>query len=214
MQFATFWACVRLVSQTISTLPLGLYLRRDDGANSAGNHPLYALIHDMPNADQTAAEFWEGALAFMCVWGNAFAEKVFNDNGRLIALILLRPHLMSMHRDLNGALHYRYSEGSAREFTEEQIFHIRGFGFGGDLGLSPVSYARQTRGAAMAADEAAARTFAKMRPGGFFTYEAPDGKPKTLTPEQRAQAKSVLVDPYTGSENAAKVDILEAVSLA
>ena len=84
MQLATFWACVRLISQTISTLPLGLYLRRADGGrDSAGEHPLYGLIHDMPNADQTAAEFWEGALAFLCVWGNAYAEKVFNDSAAL-----------------------------------------------------------------------------------------------------------------------------------
>lgn len=206
MQLAAFWACVRLISQTIATLPLGVFVRLDDGGRkTAAGDPLYVLLHDMPNADQTAAEFWEGAVARLCVWGNAFAEKHFAGD-RLIGLTLLRPDLMAVHRDLNGALHYRYSDPDGlREFDEGSIFHIRGFGFGGDVGLSPVSYARQTLGAAMAADEAAARTYANgMRPGGFFTYD------KTLTPDQRDQARKSLVEPYSGAENAAKIGILEA----
>src|SRR4051812_43617731 len=52
LQLDTVWACVRLVSQTISTLPLEMYKR---GASVNGNfkasepaldHPLYRLLHD------------------------------------------------------------------------------------------------------------------------------------------------------------------------
>ena len=207
MGVAAFWACVRKISQTIGTLPLGLYERRDDGGRDArADHPLYRLLHDQPNADQTAVEFWEGVTACLCVWGNAFAEKV-TANGRVIALHLLRPDLMSVDRDRNGMLTYRYSDphGHRRDFTEDEIFHVRGFGFGDVLGLSPIAYGRQTLSTAMAATEAAARTFRNgMRPGGFFTYD------KTLTDPQREQARKVLIEPYQGSENAAKIGILEA----
>src|SRR4051794_38219522 len=189
MQVATFWACVRLIAQTISTLPLGLYLRRDDGGREPASGPLYAILHDQPNADQTAAEFWEGVLAYVCVWGNAYAEKHFS-GGQLIGLTLLRADLMAVYRDKFGALRFRYSDGGGmREFTDEEVFHVRGFGFGGDLGLSPVACARQTLGAAMADDEAAARTFANgMRPSGFFL------SPTQLTQEQREQARRTLTE--------------------
>ena len=211
MQIATFWACVRLIAQTIATLPLGLYERQADGGRTAATgHPLYSLLHDAPNADQTAVEFWEALTAHILVWGNAFAE-IARSGERIVALNLLRPDLISVHRTEAGDLHYRFSDtNGVREYAEGDIFHVRGFGFGGDLGLSPVAQARQTLGAAIATDEAAARTFANgMRPGGFFTYQAPDGKPATLTPEQREQARAKLIEPYTGSVNAGRIGILE-----
>lgn len=212
---AAYWACVRKISQTIGTVPIGLFERLPDGGRRArGDHSLYAILHDQPNADQTATEFWEGVAACLCVWGNAFAEKVISEsNGRLIALILLRPDLMVVDRDDNGALIYRYSDarGFRREYGEAEVFHVRGFGFGDVIGLSPIAYGRQTLSTAMAADEAAARTFSNgMRPGGFFLYEGAEGKAKTLTPEQREQARKNLIEPYQGAENAAKIGILEA----
>jgi HK97 family phage portal protein len=57
----------------------------------------------------------------------------------------------------------------------------------------------------MAADEAAARTFANgMRPGGFFTFD------NTLTGEQREQVRAALIEPYQGAENAGRIGVLEA----
>lgn len=208
MGVAAFWACVRKYSSTIGTLPIGLFERLEDGGRrSRGDHPLYRLLHDQPNADQTAVEFWEGVAACLCVWGNAYSEKHYS-GGVPIALTLLRPDLMSVERDRNGDLVYRYSDPrGSRDYDEAEIFHVRGFGFGDTVGLSPLAYGRQTLGTAMAGDEAAARTFSNgMRPGGFFTYNGP----KPLTPDQRAQAHKALIEPYQGAENAGKIGILEA----
>src|SRR4051794_36783444 len=71
MQLAAFWSCVRLNSETISTLPLGIFQRERDGSKSpADGHTLYGVLHDSPNADQTAAEFWEGQVISLCLHGN------------------------------------------------------------------------------------------------------------------------------------------------
>lgn len=210
MQIATFWACVRLIAQTIATLPLGLYQRRADGGrDAASGHPLYAILHDSPNGDQTAVEFWEAITAHLLVWGNAFVEIV-RSGERIIALNILRPDLMTVYRTDTGDLRYRLADGKGvREFAEGEMFHIRGFGFGGDLGLSPVSQARQTLGAAIATDEAAARMFGNgMRPGGILTYEGAN----LMTPAHREQAKAALIEPFTGSENAGKTLLLEGAA--
>jgi HK97 family phage portal protein len=144
------------------------------------------------------------------VWGNAFAEKHLDGTGNLIALTLLRPDLVSVDRDRNGGLVYRYSDPRGiRDWGEDEVFHVKGFGFGDVLGLSPLTYGRQTLATAMAANEAAGRTFANgMRPGGFFNYEGP----QLLTAEQREQAKKVLIEPFHGAENAGKIGILEAAA--
>lgn len=211
MQVATFWASVRLISQTIATLPLALYQRRPDGGrDTASGNPLHSLLHDQPNADQTSVEFWEALVAHVLIWGNAYVELGRGVGGGVVAMTLLRPDLMEVYRDRNRNLRYRYSEPQGiADFAAEDIMHVRGFGLGGDLGLSTVAYARQTLGTAMATDEASARTFSNgMRPGGVLTYKGE----KLLTPEQRTQAKASLIEPFTGTENAGKTLLLEGAA--
>ena len=68
-------ACVRLLSQTIATLPIGLYRRLGDGSRKAmPDHPLYEILHNQPNADMTAVDFWQVMVAMMLLRGNGFAE--------------------------------------------------------------------------------------------------------------------------------------------
>lgn len=59
IQLSAVWACVRLVSETVSTLPLRLYERRADGSRQAAvDHPVYRVLCVSPNAEMTPARFW------------------------------------------------------------------------------------------------------------------------------------------------------------
>jgi HK97 family phage portal protein len=213
MQISAFWSCVRLISETIGTLPIGVYQKQSDGSTKElDDHPLYKLVHDQPNADHTAAEFWEGVAAWVCLCGNSFAVKAFQGSGssrRLIALTLLNSMYMDPRRQSDGSLLYRYTQqpgGKITDYPEDQIFHIRGFGIGGDLGMSPISYGRQTLGANRAAEQAAARTFANgMRPSGWLMWKGRGN----LTEAQRTKAKENIINPMSGAENAGKTGILE-----
>lgn len=199
MQLSAFWACVRLISQTIATLPCGVYSRGKDGEKQLlTDHPLYALLHDSPNADQTAVEFWEGRCLGLCTGGNGFAEKVFRGGGQISSLLRM-PADTWVKRKADGSLAYSfYERGKQEELPEDKVFHIKGFG-DGDVGLSPVSYGRQTLGLAIATDRAAGQTFGKgMKAKGFFTM--PVGV--KLDPEQRAQTKQSLVEPFMGPDGA------------
>lgn len=208
MENATFWACVRMTAQTIGTLPLFLY-RKDgkDGRDVATDHPLYPLLHDQPNAEQTATEFVEGMVVCLCLWGNAYVEKVYS-GPRIVAMNLLRPDLMEVSRDRQtDEIVYRYSDPrGATEFTPGQVMHVRGFGMGGDEGLSVLSFARQSLGAAMVTDETAARTFANgLRPSGWLVY-----KNGNLSKDNRDALRESLQTRLSGPENAGKVGILES----
>ena len=205
LQLATVWACVRLLSETVATLPIGVYERLPNGGRrSASDHPLYEVLHDSPNADFTAAEFWEGVVVCLCLWGNFYAEHA-RSTRRLTALTMLRPDRMSVERDDNGALIYRYrDEDATRVYQQNEIFHVRGFGAGLDVGLSPISYARQSLASAMATDESAAKLFANgLQTSGVLTTDA------ALKPEQRTQLEAVMAK-YIGSPNAQKMMILES----
>lgn len=210
MQLSTWWSCVRLISETVATLPIGVFSRLPDGSKLAQpKHYLYPLLHDSPNADQTAAEFWEGQIASLCIFGNGYSEKEMSGK-QVVALTPLPadPEAMSVTRDRFGALQYRYNDRNGKQVTlpEEKVFHIRGFGVGGDVGMSPVSYARQTLSIADAIGEAAGKNFKMgMRSSGFF-----EGPPGTkFTPAQRDEFKKNFIDPYLGLEATAKVGLLE-----
>lgn len=205
LRLATVWACVRLLAESIGTLPLGLYTKGSDGSRrEAPDHALYTLLHDSPNADQSAVEFWESCVACLALWGNFYANKV-RLGARIVALELMRPDMVTVYRDRFGARRYRWVRvGGTTDLGEDEVFHVRGFGVGLDVGLSPIGYARATLGAAMAADRSAANAFQNaVRPSGLLVA------PGKLTPEQRQQLRETVLEPLTGPNNTARAGLLE-----
>jgi len=206
LQLSTVWSCVRLLSETVGTLPFMLYATAADGSRDlAVDDPLYALIHDQPNADCTAVEFWEGVVLSLCLPGNAYARKE-RAGRRIVALTPLRADLMTVRRNSSGAREYRYADPKGyRVYGEDDIFHVRGFGGPGDTGLSPIAFARQSLGTAMAADELAGSMFANgVRQSGVMTID------QVLKPEQRQQVRDNIIAPLAGSGAAGGVMVLEA----
>ncbi len=198
LQIATVWACIRLIAETISTLPMLVYRQSPDGGRKVDkDHPLYELLHDSPHFDFTAVEFWEGIAASLCVAGNAYAEKLYmsprsasNLYPRIIALQPLQADCVEVFRTASGARRYRLHGKRTREIAEEDMFHVRGFGNGGDEGLSPISYARHTLNAVRATSAAGAKLYSSnMRHQGVLKMS------NGLTPDQRVQAKENILDP-------------------
>ena len=58
LALSAVWACANLISGTISSLPFQVYRARRDGYREAYTaHPLYRVLHETPNYDQTAVDF-------------------------------------------------------------------------------------------------------------------------------------------------------------
>lgn len=198
MRLATAWACVRLVSGTISSLPLVVYQKGSQGREAAITHPLYRLLHSRPNADQTALNFWQFMSGAIELQGNAFAEIDRASDGRIIALKTpFAPDQVEVKRNRVGGLQYVVREGSSeRTIQQDQMLHIRGFGGNPMGGLSTLAFGRQTFGMAQALEIAAASTFRNgVRASGVLSTE------KTLTPDQRKLVEQVLVEKHQGSVN-------------
>lgn len=207
LQVATVWACIRLISETISTLPLIVYQRNSDGGRDvARDHWLYSLLHDAPNANMTAVEFWEAVVAHLCLWGNSYWLKTYSGK-RIVSLELLRPDRMEVKLAADGFLVYAYSDPrhGFKEYREDEIAHLKGFGVNGLIGLSPIAYARNSLSSAMAADEASGRVFANgMRAGGALQVK------EVLKPEQRTAIRESLAEQLAGTANSGKLMVLEA----
>lgn len=208
LKLSTVWACVRLISETIATLPLLMYERTGEARNLARDHPLFYLLHDSPNADMTAVEFWEAVVSQLCLWGNSYCLKSTGSGGKLVSLDPLNPALMTVRRTLDGAVTYIYADPRGeKEYTENDIWHIKGFGTDGLVGQSPIGMGwRSIRGAG-AAETAASDMFSNnMRPAAVLTVK------EWLKPDQRDQLKEKYMKGVFGNAQTGQLQIIEGAT--
>lgn len=200
------WACIARSAQAMASLPLDIFQKTSAGRQRLDND-LAELVSMSPNADQTPVEFWEGMFSWMMTTGNAYAE-IFWVGTRASALTPIpSTHVTPIRNPRSNILHYEVSDpvdGKKRVVEAANMFHLRGWGFGGDEGMSPIRWGTQSLGAAMAADEASGKMFgAGMQASGVLKTN------QALKPEQRGQLQQIM-EGYSGSTRAGKIMILEA----
>ena len=205
MRISAVWACVRVIAETIGSLPLGVYRRNRDGRELDRNHALYYLLHNSPNPDMTAFEFWELAAKCLCLSGNFYAQIFTNQRGDVTELRPLSPSSMRVFRDPEtGVLVYQHN---SQMFTSSDILHIPGLGYDGErdlTGYSPVSYMAQALGMTQDAEGYGANFFKNnATPPAYMTV------PQALSNEARGNLQSWLMDNYGGVRNAGKIGVLE-----
>ena len=186
LQNDTVWACVKLISEAVSTLPLGFYERKADGGRvSASEHPLYELLHNQPNARMSAVNYWQAVSASLLLWGNAYTE-IIRSGSRIISLEFINPSQIRPKRGADGMLDYEHTAGPVtRLIKARDMMHIKSFGLDGEIGLSAIQYARNAIGSANAADQASDETFRDAsRASGLVTMDA------VLNKEQREQVRN------------------------
>ena len=206
MTISAVWACIARSAQAMASLPLDLFRKTENGRQAQAG-ALSDLISLSPNEDQTPVEFWEGMFSWMLTTGNAYAE-IFWINGRAASLTPIpSTHVTPIRNKVNNQLSYEVVEvGSSRRrvVQRQDMFHLRGWGFGGDEGLSPIRWGTQSLGAAMAADEASSKMFgAGMQASGVLKSN------QRITSDQRPQLQA-LMESYSGSTKAGKIMVLEA----
>ena len=94
LQVSAVWACVRLISETIGSLPLFIYEETNGEKNRARNHYLYSILHDQPNPAMTAIEVRETLQSHLVLWGNAYSQIIYDARGRVTEIWPLRPDHM------------------------------------------------------------------------------------------------------------------------
>lgn len=210
LRLTAVWACVRLISETIATLPLGLYRKKADGSReSMDSHDLTWLLKTSPNGRMTAVQFWEGVVASMLLRGNAFIYIDRRDTSRsgsnVISLDFIPPWQVEIETKANGDLQYRVSpdNGFAYLIQADDMLHIPAFSLNGKIGLTPISYATNLIGSAISAEDVASNTFRNgLHQTVAFSVD------RTMNPEQRAEFRQ-YIQAVSGAINAGKSPVLE-----
>ena len=210
MQMTAVYSCVRILSETLASLPLHIYESSETNSRKATKHPLYKLLHDEPNPEMTSFIFRETLMTHLLLWGNAYAQIIRNGKGEVLALYPLMPDRMRVDRNEYGQLYYEYmlsdSDANAKEsgvvrLSTQDILHIPGLGFDGLVGYSPIAMAKNAIGMAIATEEYGAAFFANgATPSGILTHPGVIKNPEAM---RESWSKGF------GGRNSHKVAILE-----
>lgn len=212
MQTTAVYACVRILAETVASLPLHVYEYKDGGKELVHDHPLYYLLHDEPNPEMTSFVFRETLMSHLLIWGNAYAQIVRDGSGRVLGLYPLLPNKMDVDRDNRGRIYYVYSRDTNEnpmfkdygdiKLRAEDVLHIPGLGFDGLIGYSPIAMAKNAVGMTLACEEYGASFFANgANPGGVLEHPGVLKDPSKV----RESWNSV----YRGTNNAHKIAVLE-----
>jgi HK97 family phage portal protein len=199
-------AAIRLISETIASLPLITY--RGEGADRARafDSPVYRLLHDRPNSEQSAFEFWGDVASAIETTGNAFIQKT-RTRGRIEELLVIDPNYVKVYRDRDtGEKRFDVLIDNVRYegFTSSEILHIRGYTLrGGLVGISPIAEHRHALGVALAAEEFAGRAYANDATPGLAIKV-----PGNLGRQQAMEMLSVWQTTHAGIHNARKPAVL------
>ena len=204
IQLSTVYACVRVISETVASLPMGVYEATDDGNQKATDHPLYRLLHDEPNTEMTSFVFREVMLAHLLLYGNSYSQIIRSGKNSIVGLYPLLPDHMDVDRDSKGNLTYTYttSDGKTVVIKPTDVLHIPGLGFDGVMGYSPIALEKSAIGLGIASEEYGSKFFSNgARPSGILTHPNTVKNPKAIRESWNTA--------YGGSSNANRVAILE-----
>jgi HK97 family phage portal protein len=207
------YAAVSLVADAVGSLPLKVFRSVNGGKEEAPDHPVFSLLHDLPNPEITAVEMRSALQGHLMLRGNGYCEIQRDTSNRPVALWPLNPSQMTVTRDAQRNLVYLYRlpDGQDAKWTWRNprtmpapILHVRGFGSDAYYGYAPLTLHRETLGLANAAREYGARFFSNgARPSGVLKA------PGELSDEARARLKAAWDATTRGLSNAHRVAVLE-----
>ena len=167
MMVSTVYACVRVLAESVASLPLHVYGRTNGGGKyRAVKHPLYEILHSAPNAEMTSFDLRELLMSSLCLTGNAYHRIYRTRGGQIGELVPIPSDTVVVDRSKSGALVYITDDKTLRQ---SQVWRIPGMGGDGIVGYSPITLAREAIGLALATEQHGATLFGNgAHPGGIW----------------------------------------------
>lgn len=174
------WRAVCLISGTIGGFPIKTFRDRAAKGSPAGQREEVALALFQGEAYPEISWFeWkELSLTHLLLWGNAYSLMIPTEAGDRIARLLpIEPSRVTVERGPASRLNpsgkrFKIVGIGGPPLSPDEVLHVPAFGYDGVRGLSPIAYARQAIGTAIAAEQVAAKLFdSGLLNGGFIQAE-------------------------------------------
>ena len=206
LSITAVYAAVRVIAETVSSLPLKVYAATDRGRDEYRTSPLWSLVHDTPNSQMSSYTFREVMTGMALTHGNAYAEIVRDGAGRPAELWPLLPENVTVHVLADNEIIYLYSgqQGGQVPLDSNQVLHIKNFSTDGIVGKSPIRLAREALGLSVAAEQMGGERFSNAsHPGGVLEH------PGKLSTEGLENLRKSWEAMHRGVANSSRVAVLE-----
>jgi len=199
LKIGTVYACVRLIADTISTLPVDSYIRQEGVRLQYRPRPAWL---DAPDIGVTKEDHFQQVVVSLLLNGNSFTRIIRDEDGEVLALSVLNPQRVEVRRDGNGRLFYVHD---AKDRIEDvNMIHIKDLTLPGELrGKSRVDLVKENLGLARALEEFAARFFGQgSTTAGIIQF------PGNLSREQAKNLVDSFEDGHKGLRRSHRPGIL------
>lgn len=205
LQLSTVYACVRIISESIASLPVHVHRKTPNGVRDARELPLTEVLGQQVNPDLTAFMFFELMVSHACLYGNAYAVIERNTRGQVVGLAPVEPAYVQVNLTESGRVAYRITSNNTDvALPSEDILHIRGLGPNGLKGYSPIALAREAIGLGLASERYGAAYFGNAAmPSGVLSV------PGKLSDEAFNNLRQSWENLHRGASNSARVALLE-----
>jgi HK97 family phage portal protein len=194
------FSAVSLISDTVATLPVDCFIRRDGARFPFRPKPTWVT---KPDVDTTTIAFWSANIVSLLLDGNIFTRVFRDESGNIVNLVVLNPLKVEIKRNGLGRVMYQY-DGSAKLLSSDEIIHIPDVVKPGELrGVSRVEALKDNFGLAIALESYAARFF-----GQGATSQGVIEFPGNLTPDQAKNLVDGFDSRHKGFRKAHKTGVL------
>jgi len=192
------YACVRLISDSISTLPVDSFIRQQGTRRPYRPKPEWL---DTPDIGVSFSDLTQLAVTSLLLNGNAFI-RVLRDERGVAGLIVLNPHkvFVSQTKDKSRPL---YIYDNRDTITHDEMLHIKEIVLPGQLrGKSRIDMVKENLGLASALEQFAARFFSGSHTSGIIEYPGP------LTKEQALDLANSFENEHRGLRKSHRTGVL------
>lgn len=181
LQITTAWSAIRLIAETVGTLPLHLYRKTARGRQRATDDERYDLVRYQPCDYMTAPEWKEAMVVSLATMGQAYNPVTrFESTGRIISIQPVHKSRVQPEVQPDGSVMYWLSnrQGQRRLLRREDVMPVRGFGGVGELeGYAPHRIHSNSLALSMAMEKYASEFFGSGgRPQGILKTTADFGE--------------------------------------
>lgn len=201
-RLSAVWSCVRLISNSIATLPSNFHVRDSNGDSTIASNIQGQTVIKNPNQFMTPFVFKFTMMSCKLLHGNGYAFIKRDNNLNPIELIPIHPNRIEVKVE-DGIINY-YLDEAKEPINSRDILHFKGITTDGITGLSTIKAEAQNLGLALSSQNEAKQFFEKgSKIDGFVSY------PNKFAPEAKVKAEEALTKKVSGSEPTTKIPIFD-----
>lgn len=203
LNFSAVWACVRVISESVASLPIGVFKEEENGTRKLDkSSPIYSLLAYEPNSYMTSFIWRECLMNNLLIHGNAYFYIKRDAALRPIELCYLNPEDVNPVK-LDDVIYYDV-KNYTNPIAQYDMLHFVGMGYDGVKGKSVLTVHADTIGLSLGANVTATSYF-----GNSTAIAGVLKHPGKLSDEAAQRLRTSWNNNYSGPYQSNKTAILE-----